>query len=504
VLRDGLREITEGPAREVLERDILPKYIAQRRWYSGKDSAIDRVELLAHTASSDDPEFLFNDVKVTCGDTSAVYNLPLAIAWDDTPNSPFEGPLALARVRRRARVGLLTDGFASVKFVQTVLDGLAGQKILPFGGGSLVFRTTSEFDITLPSDGEADWPAPDQSNSSVVIGRKAIVKLFRRCVTGIHPEAEMIRFLTERGFSGVAALLGEVTRVDSDGAESLMAIAQRFVANQGDGFRWTVNQLERVRDEQGLASNPEAKHFELYENFAHRLGVRLGQMHRLLAQPCDNPDFTPETADAASIAAWRQQARRQIEHAFETLSRARPSGALSPERQTAVLHAADEALGFAEGLSKTRVHGDLHLGQVLVAAGDIIFIDFEGEPLKSLAERRAKMSPLRDVAGMLRSFDYAARIVERSSQNLEGRTGADLARALTSEFRKLATAQFLLGYAEGRRAPLAARELKLITVFALEKAAYEVVYEATYRPDWLDVPVKGFAILADEILRNRA
>jgi maltose alpha-D-glucosyltransferase/alpha-amylase len=387
-----------------------------------------------------------------------------------------------------------------MKFARIVLDGLSGQKRLPFGNGALVFRTTKEFDISLPADGAADWPAPDQSNSTVVIGRIAIVKLFRRCVIGIHPEAEMIRFLTERGFNGIAALLGEVTRVFADGEESLMAIAQRFVANQGDGFRWTVDQLERVRDDQSVAANPEAKHFELYENFAHRLGVRLGQMHQLLAQPCDNPDFAPETADAASLSAWREQARRQLEHAFEILSKARPRDAVPAERQVAVLRAADEALSLGDGLLKTRVHGDLHLGQVLVAAGDIIFIDFEGEPLKPLAERRAKTSPLRDVAGMLRSFDYAARIVERGSKSLEGSTGADLARSLTSEFRRLATRQFLLGYAEGRGAPLAESELKLITVFALEKAAYEVVYEATYRPDWLDVPVKGFAILTGEIL----
>jgi maltose alpha-D-glucosyltransferase/alpha-amylase len=504
VLRDGLHEITEGQSREVLERDILPKYIAQRRWYSGKDAAIDSAELLTYAATGADGDFLFSDVKIISGNTSTLYNLPLAIAWDDTANGPFEAPLALARVRRRARVGLLTDGFASVKFVRSVLDGLAGQKRVPFGGGALVFCTTSEFDISLRSDSEVDWPAPDQSNSTVVIGRKAIVKLFRRCLIGIHPEAEMIRFLTERGFCGIAALLGDVTRVHADGAESLMAIAQRFVANQGDGFRWTVNQLERVRDEQEVATNPEANHFELYQNFAHRLGVRLGQMHLLLAQPSDNPDFAPETVDAASVSAWREQARRQIERALDVLFHASRADVMAPEEQTAILRAADAALGFAEGFSKTRVHGDLHLGQVLVAAGDIIFIDFEGEPLKPLPERRAKMSPLRDVAGMLRSFDYAARIVERGSRSLEGSTGADLARALTSEFRKLATTEFLAGYAEGRGAPLDERELKLITVFALEKAAYEVVYEATYRPDWLDVPVKGFAILAGEILGSGA
>jgi maltose alpha-D-glucosyltransferase/alpha-amylase len=279
-----------------------------------------------------------------------------------------------------------------------------------------------------------------------------------------------------------------------------MAIAQRFVGNQGDGFRWTVNQLERIRDEQDVTEDPQATHFELYENFAHRLGVRLGQMHDVLAQPCENPDFAPETADGRAIKAWREQTHRQIEEAFAVLSKTRMLDPVPAERQAAVLRSADAALGHGEGLLKTRVHGDLHLGQVLVAAGDIIFIDFEGEPLKPLAERRAKMSPLRDVAGMLRSFDYAARIVERDSKSLEGSTSADRARALTSEFRTLATRQFLLGYGQGRGTPLETRELKLITVFALEKAAYEVVYEATYRPEWLDVPVKGFAALAKEIL----
>jgi maltose alpha-D-glucosyltransferase/alpha-amylase len=314
----------------------------------------------------------------------------------------------------------------------------------------------------------------------------------------------MIRFLTGHGFSGIAPLLGEVIRVHPDGAESLMAIAQRFVPNQGDGFRWTVGQLERVRDEQGVASGHEAKHFEAYENFAHRLGVRLGQMHRLLAQASDNPDFAPEVADAASVSAWRERARRQLEDAFVILSQRGLPESLPQEKQTAVLRAADDALGSGEGMPITRVHGDLHLGQVLVAGGDIIFIDFEGEPMKPLAERRAKMNPLRDVAGMLRSFDYAARIVERGSAPPAGSAGPDRVHALTSEFRNLATTRFLLGYGEGRGAPLSPHELKLIAVFALEKAAYEVVYEATYRPDWLDVPVKGFSLLAGKILERSA
>jgi maltose alpha-D-glucosyltransferase/alpha-amylase len=210
-------------------------------------------------------------------------------------------------------------------------------------------------------------------------------------------------------------------------------------------------------------------------------------MHTVLAQPSDNPDFAPETADAGTIESWRAKLRAQLEAAFAV----RELG----DRE-AVLAAADRALTQSEGLALTRIHGDLHLGQVLVAAGDAIIIDFEGEPAKQLTERRAKNSPLRDVAGMLRSFDYVGGVVQRNDKIVNTSQSANRAKTLLEEFGRTARDAFLKGYAEGRGRLLDAREEKILAVFALEKAAYEIVYEANNRPDWIDVPALGFARLA--------
>src|SRR6185437_12464711 len=184
----------------------------------------------------------------------------------------------------------------------------------------LVFAPATGFDIAFRPDIQVDWPGAEQSNSSLIIGRSAVVKLFRRVAIGIHPEAEMIRCLTGRGFTGIAALLGEITRVSANGAQSLMAVVQRFVANQGNGFQWTLDRLKRLLTERSSEAEQDANHFMSYENFASRLGTRLGEMHLVLAQPSENPAFAPEMVDAATLAQWTERARVQIETAFSILA----------------------------------------------------------------------------------------------------------------------------------------------------------------------------------------
>jgi maltose alpha-D-glucosyltransferase/alpha-amylase len=509
VLRDGVAEIVETSARDVLEKDILPKYIAQRRWFQGKGAEIKTAQIVAAcTASPGEVDFLFADVKVASEGAADIYALPLAIAWEDMAAAPFEAPLALARVRRRSRVGYLSDGFVSLKFVRAILDGLANRARLPFGNDELVFAPAAGFDIAFQPDIQVDWLGAEQSNSSLIIGRAAVVKLFRRAATGIHPEAEMIRCLTGRGFTGIAALLGEVTRVAASGAQSLLAIVQRFVANQGNGFQWTVDQLKRLLAEHSSEVEHDGNRFTSYENFASRLGTRLGEMHLVLAQPSTNPAFAPEIVDLETLMEWTERARVQIETAFSILAESARvrEGVRTPaverlaRRRSAILHAVEDALRRSQGTFKTRIHGDLHLGQVLVAAGDVVFMDFEGEPLKSVEERRAKASPLRDVAGMLRSFDYAARIAGREARNLEGELGEERSRVLLAQFRHIAAVAFLRGYEHARGATLDAREKALIAAFGVEKAAYEIVYEATNRPDWIAVPIEGFVEMAEQLI----
>jgi maltose alpha-D-glucosyltransferase/alpha-amylase len=316
----------------------------------------------------------------------------------------------------------------------------------------------------------------------------------------------MGRVLTERGFTGIAPMLGEVIRHGGTGETSALAIAQGFVENQGDGSAWTHEMLTRVIDEQSVAPR-DRDPFEPYQAFARVLGRRTGEMHAKLAQPSDDPAFAPEEADEEAIHRWFGDARQQVETAFGAIERcsdryAELAGRLSSGRED-ILRRLGKLFEGNEGTLRTRIHGDFHLGQVLVSGSDVIIIDFEGEPVKSLSERRAKLSPLRDVAGMIRSFDYAAGIVEREEQFASSGQAHTRARSLLSTFRETATSAFLAGYAEGRGQPLSKGEERLITAFAIEKAAYEIVYEAANRPDWIGIPLRGLATLSEHAIPVR-
>ncbi len=415
VLRDGLLPGLEGAMQHALEQDILPGYIAQRRWFQNKNALITGIKIrCVASVPGYESDTIFADVEVTTGETSEHYALPMAIAWEDEPTSPFEAPLAFARARRGARVGLLTDGFASARMARALIRCLREACSVAFSGGQIRFTPVSGASLDIADDAEIEWPRAEQTNSTLIIGRMAVVKLLRRATPGIHPEAEMGRVLTERGFTGTAPLLGEATREATDGTHSALAIVQGFVPNQGDGQSWTLDQLARIVDELSVTPAEAGTNFEAYDSFARILGRRVGQMHAVLAQPTDDPAFAPEVADAAVVADWIAQAQDQFDAALAALA-ALADDPLYRDRlqhltdlRADLREAVKALLAKGEGLPRTRIHGDLHLGQVLVAAGDVIIIDFEGEPTKTLDQRRAKLSPLRDVAGILRSFDYAA------------------------------------------------------------------------------------------------
>ncbi len=509
VLRDGLANILTGRPRTVLEKEILPAYVVQRRWFQGKGAGVPTVTVADSAAlSAQDRELVFCVLEVATPQRTERYALPLAIAWEDAPSCPFEVPLALARVRRGPRVGLLTDGFASAKFARAILAGLAqAGEIVPDARGFVFTPAPALSEIA--ADAEIEWPGAEQSNSTLIVGRLAVIKLFRRLVDGIHPEPEMVRVLTERGFTGIASLMGDVAYVSADGTRAAVAVVQRFVENQGDGFAWSLEQVGRLIDDRAVAQTDGQADLETFENFIRVVGRRLGEMHVVLSRASDNPDFKPETADGETIATWRKLLGAHLSGAFDAMERHLADKADEPatrlrewlKRRDDILTAADAALGEGEGSALIRIHGDLHLGQVLVAAGDAIIIDFEGEPTRPLVERRAKNSPLRDVAGMLRSFDYVGGIAARNDRLAGAGQGAERAATLLQVFGEKARAAFLAGYGEGRGAALDAREERLLAIFALEKAAFEIVYEANNRPDWIDVPLGGFIKLANRLAK---
>ena len=513
VMRRGLSEALLA-ARASIERDVLPPYLAKRRWFAMKDQTMTAVRLALLTPLPD-PDLLLAEVETDTQAGTVRWLLPLGIAWEDRPAPTLPTQLALARVRRGPRVGLLTDGFALAEFVHAIMAGLAQASRVRSDDGEIRFLPTAAMRaVSIAPDVEMNWLSAEQSNSSVIVGDVAIVKLFRRVAAGPHPEAEMGRYLTEQGFAGAAPLFGEVVRVGANGESHALAIAQGFIRNQGDAFTWTLDLLLRhLSDLAGgdeTAANDANRH-EDYDAFARLLGRQLGEMHAVLARETDNPDFAPVRAGPELTRQWAQQAERQLATAFSALSaqQAWSEGAehdldrlvAARQRLTEAVHGLAAA---AEGTILTRIHGDLHLGQVLVANGEVYIIDFEGEPARPVELRRSKNSRLRDVAGMIRSFDYAAAVVERKSRESQAHLSDTRRRTFLDGFITQAAAVFLEGYREAMHSTDAAGEQQLLALFLLEKAAYEVAYEAANRPTWIEVPLHGLAHLADQLLEGTA
>jgi maltose alpha-D-glucosyltransferase/alpha-amylase len=382
------------------------------------------------------------------------------------------------------------------------------------------FLPTSRMaDVSVPPGAEIRRLAAEQSNSSLVIGNVGILKLIRKVSSGLHPEAEMGRALTERGFRNIATMLVEVARIDRNGTPNVLAVLQGFIQNQGDAWVWTQNMLTRAIQD-ATTTLPAAKPAGLedasreFEQFATVLGRRLGEMHAVLAQDCDDPAFAPERVSAADTGAWAQTVRARLAEAFEALESRRDRiperdkvlAAKLAQRRSALERAIDRLAHAGVGSLRTRTHGDLHLGQILVSQGDAFLIDFEGEPARPLSERRAKNSPLRDVAGMIRSFDYAAAMAAADVDGMAAEGGAAAAkRDVVAHYRRLSVDAFLTGYRETAAAiPHAWRDAHaaeaLTDLFIVEKAAYEIAYEAANRPDWLRVPLRGLAAAADRLL----
>jgi maltose alpha-D-glucosyltransferase/alpha-amylase len=501
VLRGSLAQCLEHRAKQDLENDILPFYVPERRWFQNKGADLRKIEIASVAplpGAEDDAVFCDIDVSFAGGGRER-YALPMAIAWEDEPSCPFEAPLAFGRARRARRVGLLTDGFASARFAHAILGGLGRRDIIPFDDGEIAFLPFGDAIKHIPESAEIEWPGAEQTNSSLVVDRRAIIKLFRRITVGIHPEPEMARVLTERGFIGTPALIGEVVRRYKSGEIATLAVIESYLANQGDGAQWTNEQLSRIIDDQSVAPTSHPHYaFESYWGFIDALGRRVGEMHAVLGEPSDDPAFAPEKVDQSSVATARSGARAQLRAALKALLRTddperRRVLADLTQRRDHIMRLLSDLLASGLGSPRTRIHGDLHLGQVLVCSNDVAIIDFEGEPIKPLDERRAKRSPMRDVAGMVRSFDYAASIIERDRRLAAGAPGQARAHELLRAFRTIAEERFLEAYGEGRGRALDDRERRIIEAFAIQKAAYEIVYESVNRPDWVDIPLRGLA-----------
>ena len=514
VMRDGLAKALAST--QLVEEEVLPQYVAKRRWFGPKDQTVKSTCISCLVDIGDDArEVLLTEIEVkTVGGTTR-WLLPLAVLWEDEAPASLPSRLALARVRRGRRLGLLTDAFALPSFAQRFVAAMIATQEFACADGIVRFRPTQrglERLQTVP-DAEINWLAAEQSNSSLTVGDKAVLKVFRRISGGVHPETEMGRHLTAQGFTHAPQLLGDVVRIAPDGTPFTLAIAFSFVRNEGNAWSWILDHLTRTIDADTPTVPSVASESDLLcdcEAVVTAIGRRLGEMHAILMRESSDPAFAPKVADGDDTEYWARKAEERVRLAFESIARLqtwererdRERAEMLRGQLQSILAAVRTLASFGVGIIMTRVHGDFHLGKVLVADGDAYIIDFEGKPVASSAERRLKTSPLRDVAGLLRSIDYIGATL--SDRKGVGAMPVDEGRrdALVSQFRTRVSSAFLRAYrdATGMRANDASRAV--LDLFLLEKAACEIAYEVVHRPSWIGVPLAGLTRLAGRIVQK--
>jgi maltose alpha-D-glucosyltransferase/alpha-amylase len=495
--------------RTRFEAETLPRYIEAQRWYASKGSAITRATLADHVVWEQGSErWLLPLVELEGPAQPSSYFVPLALAWEERDEERMRGLAvnAVARVRQQAQVGVMGDAFADEPFCRALLEAIgAGTELKTERGGRLLFKPTASFRALAGDDlatRPIERPKAQSSNTIVMVDELLFLKGCRRLRTGINPELEIGRYLTDvAGFEHCAPLAGWLEHVDADGTPTTLALVQGYVPNQGDGWNHAVGYLSRYFELRRSVTDPEPPDVHGgYLTVIEMLGRRTAELHLALARKSGDPAFDPEPLTGADLAATRRRIDDDLGVSLDLLQARAPqlppllqNAAQALLSQRTALQALIAGSDEAPRALKTRHHGDYHLGQVLLAKNDFIIIDFEGEPGRSLEERRAKHSPLRDVAGMLRSFSYAAHVAMRSAAS-KAEDLETLAPA-AEHWRQQARAAFLRAYdaAAGGSGLYESLEpgIGLLGLFELEKALYELRYELNNRPDWVGIPLQG-------------
>ena len=478
-----LQGTISGASAELLQESFLPKFVVKQRWFGAKSRTVRSVCITDSLPIGDlQAAILILRIDYSEGE-SDTYTLPVAYVAGDVAEALREESAAsiIAEASMGSASGALVDALA-VDAVRVALLAMieTGASTVTRGDGRFAGEPSSAF---AQLRGEGDVPSrkgsAEQSNSSVLYGGRLILKLFRRLQPGENPDAEIGRFLTEVAhFEHIAPFAGQLQYAakGSTGTTTL-GLLQGMVANHGDGWEWTLEQIKSGSVE--------------YTEAARLLGQRTGELHNALATTTDNEAFAGESTSGNALHHDADRLEAQVTaalHAVKVQFASLPDDLLAPAamllgKRKEMLALADRLrqLPGAEAGIRTRIHGDYHLGQVLRTDTDFVLLDFEGEPAKSLDERRAKQSPLRDVAGMLRSFSYAA------AAGFGTEPSAD-----RDAWERAAADAFVDGYnAATLQHPAKQAADLLLRAYLLEKALYEIVYEVNNRPDWIAIPLSG-------------
>ncbi|MGP6191507.1 MAG: maltose alpha-D-glucosyltransferase [Vulcanimicrobiaceae bacterium] len=504
VVPAGTRGLLERSARNTLERDVLPLYLPAQSWAAHGEQTLSLAKVVdaVPLGSELDAPLLSLVATRTRDGVEACYALPVGLAWETSTELPAAIlRAAFARARAGPRSGYAFDATAGERFWLRMLEALRGSARLEGQHGSFICSSTWSFDALAVAEQPQVRRVEDRNDERRVIGNEIGLKLYRHLASGPHPEIEMSRYLHDANFPSTPPLLGWIEYRLDRGESLALGVAHRFVESQGDCWNVTLRYLERFLERRRQTAAPGvapddsgADDVELYERSARVLGETLASLHRTLARPSDDPAFAPEEFTADDVSKLAERLHAQTDAALESLERALessvPAAQLARARalivQRAALHERIDALTQTSTLGrKTRIHGRFHLGNVLVTATQFLIIGFEGDPLKPLAERRLKSSPLDDVALLVQSFDYAV------TATLLGLT-VDRTEHLhqfepeVERWRRRAATAFLAAYWEASDVPLSA---ELLGLYVIDKALRSLIYELTNRPSWIAIPL---------------
>jgi maltose alpha-D-glucosyltransferase / alpha-amylase len=515
VLPSGMRTLAVQPdsservayhTMRQLEQEVLPEFLRQRRWFAAKGARLLSAKLgLRVLWQVEQNTWLpaLIDVETEGGEQQR-YFLPLGLAWEDGADGGIlrTAEWTLAKVREHARVGVMVDAFADPAFCVAVARAIGSNGKFALGDGELRFESTPIYAALADGIEPVQHLGREQSNTSVVLGEKLFLKAYRQAREGVNPDVEMARHLTDVGFRAIAAFAGGVELVRPGSEPTTLVALFAYVRNQGDGWTYALNHLERYAASlQAETQVQQVRPHELFLTQIQTLGRRIGELHAALAQPTSDARFEPEATSKEDLAQWRAAVVSDAHATLQKLQSTSLPEAIQPAARQ-LLDARDRLISRFERLNpksvsmlKVRYHGDLHLGQVLLTAGDFLITDFEGEPARSIEQRRRKGSVLRDVAGMMRSFDYARAVALDRSLTARPELRERLEPAF-ADWERQTRAAFIEGYGAGvgnaRCVPSGPAETEqLIAFFEIEKALYELRYEMDNRPAWIGVPLQA-------------
>lgn len=442
----------------MIPTEPLRRWLPGQRWFAGKDRDVDRLRLVSETVLRDgDPGLCDVVVGVAQGDSEDYYQLLLGYR---TQLPEYLRPHVIATVDNTTVYSALPDP----ELMGVLLDHFQHNH------SGLAFQL--EPGVSLESGLHARLIATEQTNSSVVFGQRYILKLFRRLHIGPHRDLELHRALRSVGSTHIAEPLGCI-QGDLAGQEAVFGMLQRFLSDAADGWTMATASVRDLMAEGDLHADEVGGDFA---GEAHRLGAAVAKVHADLAEVLGTGTLNTNGRDAVVSA---------MHHRLDAMLTVVPQLA---EHESVLRKVFDEAR-VAEDTVTTAIHGDLHLGQTLRSTNGWVLIDFEGEPAAPVAERHGKRSPLVDVAGMLRSFDYAAH------QHLVGQAVDNQHAVRAREWAERNIDAFCDGYGEQATDPR--EHITLLRAFELDKAVYEVGYEKTHRPDWLEIPLSAIGRLLD-------